>query len=382
MLRIAGPAALSGLLCISSAGCGEARETFDDHTRADLAGAGSFDAWSKERVGGQVVKFHLIPFADPQARHIEYLDGRFYDVHDEWYWFRLLNGQEIEGDSSFEPHEGGFETIDEIYAWAFGLTPPLPLDLQWSGERLYSPRFYELTRDGDDAPKLIAPGGLVYFPPREEPTPRDALWLFEIPFAEEPTHEELVLYFQHVQSSVPTQVAPQLAWVSRSAAHVDLVKTMRQEQLSYHDRTILYSDLSFPEQAVVHNGGVTAGRVHRFATRDSVVTTSADSIVVLGEAQDELPGARAVITAFDQSADHPLAVAAAASGTINLSLDDALLDPNLEQFSRVWGHAILRADAPTGMQVAPISTADFSEWKQLGMPEEFLLDRLADYSTL
>ena len=48
---------------------------------------------------------------------MRYLDGGFYTLHDEWFWFRLMNGQRVSG-ADVEPHPGRFATVQEIVAWA------------------------------------------------------------------------------------------------------------------------------------------------------------------------------------------------------------------------------------------------------------------------
>ena len=53
-------------------------------------------------VGGQsVVKFTIPQFDRPadaaDLAHTYLMDGNFYDLHDEWYYYRLLNGQPIPG---------------------------------------------------------------------------------------------------------------------------------------------------------------------------------------------------------------------------------------------------------------------------------------------
>ena len=40
-----------------------------------------------------VVKFDITNFREPERREARYLDSVFFSLHDEWYYFRMLNGQ-------------------------------------------------------------------------------------------------------------------------------------------------------------------------------------------------------------------------------------------------------------------------------------------------
>jgi len=112
-------------------------ETFDDHTRRTPE-LDFFEAHDPP-----AVDFIVVNVSDEAARHVRYEDARFYDFHDEWYWFRLLNGVSACG-SSANPVQGSFASIDAIERSLRDVTP-LPLDLERvTGGRLYSPGFYEL----------------------------------------------------------------------------------------------------------------------------------------------------------------------------------------------------------------------------------------------
>ena len=74
---------------------------FDDHSVPRIESVLEYFALSRTGVSGQaVVKFTIADFS--VAPEIWWMDAAFYELHDEWYWFRLLNGADVPG-SSFAP---------------------------------------------------------------------------------------------------------------------------------------------------------------------------------------------------------------------------------------------------------------------------------------
>ena len=98
------------------------------------------------------------------AGPVHFYDSAFYKLHDEWYFYRLLNGRPVEG-ASDEPWTGrAFGTVDEITAWAQGMpVDELPLGLRFSGDRLYSPAFYDGALFVE--PRRFGAGSIVRFMP-------------------------------------------------------------------------------------------------------------------------------------------------------------------------------------------------------------------------
>ena len=114
---------------------------FPDHTLAGLDSVADFERIAVQAYGLSTAKFVITAFGDPENRGGRFYDGRFYTLHDQWYWFRLLNGARVPGDF-VEPVRGlRFATVDSITAWA-RTQPLLPLDLAFYGDRRYSNRFY------------------------------------------------------------------------------------------------------------------------------------------------------------------------------------------------------------------------------------------------
>ena len=117
----------------------------DPHTVSRLDDVGEFERFATTGPSGQqVVKFTISAFLGDEE--VVFLDGDFYELHDEWYWYLLLNGVRAPG-SDREPVAGNtFASIEEVYAWAASQQPEeLPLDLRYSIDgRLYSSEFYDL----------------------------------------------------------------------------------------------------------------------------------------------------------------------------------------------------------------------------------------------
>ena len=169
---------LLNLACTKTDPKTEPRE-FDDHTVGLMETTAQYFDLAASGVGRKVVKYAITNFERAEARDISFYDGNFYQLHDEWYWFRLLNGREVPG-VSVRPVRGLiFGSIEQIYDWAKAQNS-VPLDLAWTDDgRLYSPRFYEhaLSR-----PQLLGLGGLMYVPPTGE---RPAIWGFELEYSDQ-----------------------------------------------------------------------------------------------------------------------------------------------------------------------------------------------------
>jgi len=146
---------------------------FDGHTASRFESVDDFDTFARSGVGTQsVVKFSIPDML--HATDVDWMDSKFYELHDEWYWLHLINGVPIAG-SPTPPVEGfSFESVEDVYAWAESASSnELPLDLQFVdsrsfGRRLYLPEFYALALDAD--PRVFGVGSLVRFGATEHST--------------------------------------------------------------------------------------------------------------------------------------------------------------------------------------------------------------------
>jgi hypothetical protein len=83
---------------------------FDDHTVSRLRTIDDFNAFARAGVSNQ----RAVKFNNPSmqtANDVRWMDSNFYTLHDEWYYFRLLNGHAVPG---FETSPVQGETFDTV----------------------------------------------------------------------------------------------------------------------------------------------------------------------------------------------------------------------------------------------------------------------------
>ena len=201
---------------------------FDDHTVPVVETVGQLMALSRSGVGGQSSMKFTIPQFDrpadaPDLARAHLMDGNFYSLHDEWYYYRLLNDQPVAG-TDVSPVPGQrFASVEEIYRWA-NLVPAaeLPLDLTFIGQRLYASGFYDLALHGD--PRSFGAGAIVRFP--DPMAGRPDHWLIELEYADTVTPQIVAQFFSRVSLVLPDEVSSQLEWVVRSPQHEDVALQM------------------------------------------------------------------------------------------------------------------------------------------------------------
>ena len=148
---------------------------FDDHTVAGFEAPECVFAYGARGNGPLQIKFIMDRFGDGElTAPMRFMAPSFYRLHDEWYWFRLLNGQPIVGLADVQPVFGQtFASIEAVYqAYAGVPSAELPLDLRWASgsNRLYSDDFYDYALNrGDDKPRFFGVGSLLYFDANPKP---------------------------------------------------------------------------------------------------------------------------------------------------------------------------------------------------------------------
>ena len=110
-----------------------------------------------ERTAVAGAEFVITNFSEPAQRKLHFLDGRYYQFHDEWAWFRLLNGQSVAGMDAMEPHS--FKSPEEARRWAIAHEDDLPEGLEVTDGRLYARHFYDLTLSEGERP--LGAGSLI-----------------------------------------------------------------------------------------------------------------------------------------------------------------------------------------------------------------------------
>lgn len=365
-LPIAGALLGSALACAPGPG-GDAGPQFDDHTKARMASEAELLSWASEGVGSSALKFVATRFSEPGARTLRYMDGGFYTLHDEWFWFRLMNGQRVDG-VEMEPYPGSFETVAEIVSWAKE-QEELPLDLRFVGDRLYSPSFYSLALSA--APRSLGLGTVVHVPARSEPEPREEIWAFELEFQDEVSHGDLSVFFALLDESLPEGIAGEVRWLVRSPAQETLAARMEAEQLAYHDRVLRYDEIAVPGEVEVYSEGLVAGRLLVVRPGEpGLEDARASDVLALGFVPDFLPPAAGLLTSVPQTPLAHINVLAKNRGIPNAYLGGLTDDPNLDQLARVRAPVILLAEEQPEPRVVvhPISETQFATWRSLSQP--------------
>lgn len=347
--------------------CFERRPGFDDHTLPCLATVAGFEAVASARAGTSVVKFEILGFPATNDLELRFLDSRFYSLHDEWYLFRMLNGQPVRGEDRFEPFPGDFVDIPAIYAWAGAtdLAARFPEDFVRFTDtgRLTSPRFYELALG---EPRRIGAGTLVRF----DDTPGGGeRWVFELEHSDEIEYAELDAYFRTLETHLSPEIFEDLGWIVRSAEQEALAADTEAQGRRWADRIVRYDELSSPGVAEVYRGGTVAGRVRIVrAGTDDLADAQPTDVLVLEELPDALPPCTALITTVPQTPLSHVALLAESRQIPNLSITGLTTDPRWDAWGRVKRPIVLRATPPDGVEVRELTDDEWLTWTALQDP--------------
>jgi hypothetical protein len=341
-------------LVLAFAACLPGPDGFDDHTQLELPSLAAYEALAATANGRSEAKFIVTRFADEPS--IRFMDSKFFTLHDEWYWYRLLNGARIPGREGIAPFEGRkFASIADIYTWA-KTQPVLPLDLTWvDGDRLYSPRFYTLSLDV--RPRAFGLGTLVHVTQRGA---RPERWAFQLEFSDAVIHAELVKFFELLDEALPPELKGQVFWVVRSPQHETLAQEMEGQKLRFHDRILRLKDLAVTGELEVYNGGLTAGRLRLIRSGESFEGTTPNDVLLLEDVPDFLPPAAGVITAVPQTPLAHFNLLARNRGIPNAYLGGLLENQELEDFARLRVPVVVKASAPGELIITRISEAQLA----------------------
>ncbi|MFT3712235.1 MAG: PEP/pyruvate-binding domain-containing protein [Archangium sp.] len=347
------------VLAVTSACPGPGTDGFEDHAKTEIKAVSDFEALAITEHGRTSGKFIITGFgSDKEA--VRYLDNSFYALHDEWYWFRLLNGQRIPGREGIVPVTGHeFATIADIYAWAKKETV-LPLDLRWvDGDRLYSPRFYDLGLFVP--PRAFGLGTLIHVIASGD---RPERWAFQLEFSDSPSHAELVRFFAELEKTLPAGIGSQVVWVVRSPQQEVIAQDIESKQLQYFDRIIRLKDLTAPGELEVYNDGITAGRLRVKRSGESTDDTTSTDILLLEDVPDFLPQCAGVVTAVPQTPLAHFNLLAKNRGIPNAYRAGVIDDQELLDLARFRSPVVVKSTGPGQLIIKPISEAQYSVWLQ------------------
>jgi len=338
---------------------------FNDHTVPTLASVDEFFALATTGVGGQSVVKFTIPAMLTETHGPRWMDSNFFTLHDEWYIFRLANGQAVPAIDT-EPTSGNdLATIDDVYNWAGQLgNGNLPFDLrfidsQFSTEpRLYSARYY---RAGlGDQPRNYGLGSVIHVPVVDD---RPERWLIELEFSDDPSAAEVTKFFEQLSGAAPPAIADALEWVVRSPAQEETATAMEQADTAFADRIARYREV-FPAGTIsVYNEGIAAGRLLYVGEGGGEIAEAGENdILILEHVPDWLPPAAALITDAPQTPLAHVNLLARNRGIPNASQAGLVDDAGIRQAARVRAFAIVRAEGER-IEITLISREEYTQWQ-------------------
>ncbi len=336
--------------------------TFVDHTARRIETATDYAALATASHGVSSTKLVITAFGDAPRRDLVFYDSNFYTLHDEWYWFRLLNGEAVPGDPGVAPVRGlTFPTIRSIYDWAYRQTT-LPLDLFIGDGRLYSWRFYDLAFG---RARIRGLATLMHIDARTGTSPSPERWGFELEYGDAVTHPELVVFFETITAHLGPDIARDLRFIVRSAEHEALAQQMERDHLPYWDRILRYRDIVTPGTREVYSDGVTAGSLRFIHAGDRFDDTTSEDILVFEQLPDLLPPAAGVITAVPQTPLAHINLLARNRGIPNAHIAGVLDDAEISQLARGWARVVMLAESPSRVVIAPITGEQYDRYHAL-----------------
>jgi hypothetical protein len=373
------------LACPASGPAWPEHDGFDDHTVARIDSVDHFHELAAS--GGTrtaALKFVIVHFGDARAQTIRLLDGRFYGFHDEWYWFRLLNGASIPGTrpppgSAGGPIDRSFATIAALVDWVRARPGPPPLGLRFVDDRLYSDHFYELAIHKDR--RALGIGTIIHLAARTGDHPREELWGFELEYADAVSEADLERFFVALSEALPSEIADRLRFVARSPAQAQLIARMRARQHPRADQLMHYADLAISGEVEVYNPGLIAGRLRKLPDDPQLAAkllTEGDPRVIwmLPVIPDQLPPAAGLLTAVPQTPLAHVNLLARNRGIPNVYLGGLFEDPQLDQLARVHAPVVMLAHGDGTLRLEPISEQDYRRWLSMGRPRAPVIDEV------
>lgn len=370
-LRLAVFAGLAWLLiaCPASVPQWPESDGFDDHTVAQIDSVAHFHqlAATGEQRSSAALKFVIVRFGE-QGQTLRFLDGRFYVFHDEWYWFRLLNGAAIPGARSRPLKELSFASVQEAVDWVRTRKGPPPLGLRFVDDRLYSDYFYQLAIHREQ--RVLGVGTLIHLPVRSGEHPRAELWGFELEYADPVDELELGRFFAALADALPPEISEQLHFIARSPQQEQLVRRLRKREHPLAERLTSYAELAIPGEVEVYNPGLIAGRLRKLPNNRKAAAkllTEGDprAIWMLSAIPDELPPAAGLLTAVPQTPLAHVNLLARNRGIPNVHVGGLLDDPQLDQLARVHAPVVLLATRDGTLLLEPIDEKDYARWLTL-----------------
>ena len=282
-------------------------------------------------------KFVITSFSQPAKRRLHFLDGRYYQFHDEWAWFRLLNGQSVSGMDPFERHP--FAAPDDARHWAVAHEGDLPAGLEVTEGRLYARHFYDLSLTEDT--RDLGAGTLIHVEARAQ---RPELWGFEIEYTDPAKVAELLVFFAELDKAIPEPARGNLRWFARSPEQLEVGKQLIAQQPGLKGRVLTYGDVSIPGETAIYTNGIVAGRLRSFRELSRLADSEPEDILLLGALPEYLPQARGLVTAIPQTPLAHLNLLAKSRQIVNAYRGGVLDDPEVQDLVRSRAPVVLSAE--------------------------------------
>jgi len=282
-------------------------------------------------------KFVITSFSEPTQRRLHFLDGRYYQFHDEWAWFRLLNGQAVSGMDAMEPHP--FGAPDAARQWATVHEDDLPTGLEITDGRLYARHFYDLSLAESERP--LGAGSLIHVEARAN---RPEMWGFEVDYSDPAQVPELLVFFTELEQAIPEAARGHLNWFARSPEQLAIGKQLIAKDARFKGHVLTYGDVSIPGETAIYTGGIVAGRLRAFRSLARLADAEPEDILLLGALPEYLPQARGLVTAIPQTPLAHLNLLAKSRQIVNAYRGGVLEDPEVQDLVRSRAPVVLSAE--------------------------------------
>jgi hypothetical protein len=305
-------------------------------------------------------KFVITSFSQPAQRRLHFLDGRYYKFHDEWAWFRLLNGQAVSGMDAMKPHR--FGAPEEARRWAIAHEDDLPEGLEVTEARLYARHFYDfydLSLAGGQ--RDLGAGSLIHVAARAS---RPEVWGFEIDYTDPAKVPELLVFFNELDKAIPEEARPGLKWFARSPEQLEIGKQLMAQHPRLRGRLITYADVSIPGETAVYTSGIVAGRLRAFRELSRLADAEPEDILLLGALPEYLPQARGLVTAIPQTPLAHLNLLAKSRQIINAYRGGVLEDPEVQDLVRSRAPVVLSAEGGR-LKLHRLTEQQYQAWQAL-----------------
>jgi Pyruvate phosphate dikinase, AMP/ATP-binding domain len=299
-------------------------------------------------------KFVITGFSEPARRRMHFLDGRYYRFHDEWAWFRLLNGQAVPGLPPLAPH--AFATPEEARRWAAEHEEQLPTGLELTDGRLYARRFYEVSLVASG--RELGAGSLIRVAARAG---RPELWGFELEYSDPARVEDVLVFWDALDEAVPEEVRGQLRWFTRSPEQLAVGRELELARPGLKGRVLTYADVTVPGETRVYTGGIVAGRLKAFRDLSRLADAEPEDILLLGALPEYLPQARGLLTAIPQTPLSHLNLLAKSRQIVNAYRGGVLDDPEVQDLVRSRAPVVLSAEDGR-LQLHRLTEPEYARW--------------------